>query len=334
MKLVNDCWIGANADSGDNGWARATYHSGNMYHYRLAETQRYVDYTRGWAEAHHYGLIDGTSTRVADNQCAGQAYTDLYELAGGDSKVAGIRASLQNMVDSDGRDDWWWCDALHMAMPAFAAMGAHFGGGFTQTMYELYDDAKTRARDLHGNPTGLYNRDLSLWHRDNNYLPGAPKGSSPNGKPVTWSRGNGWVLAAHAKVLAALPADDPHRAEYQSTLKDMSAAIAAVQRDDGLWSTNLSDPDDNGGPESSGTVFFVFGMAYGISAGLLDPATYLPVVARGWNGLVATSVNDDGVLGYVQEVGMAPGPVSADHTEDYAVGGMLMAGSAVASLTS
>nr|WP_308042180.1 glycoside hydrolase family 88 protein [Streptomyces sp. 8L] len=89
------------------------------------------------------------------------------------------------------------------------------------------------------------------------------------------------------------------------------------------------------GPETSGTVFFAYGTAYAVASGLVDRATYLPVAARAWNGLVATAVHPDGVLGYVQKVGDRPDssqPVTYDSTADFGVGGFLLAGAELAGL--
>ena len=76
----NDRWIGSHADPGPNDWARATYFSGDMALYRLVREPAYLDYATRWAETHQFGLLGGTTTRNADNQCAGQVYLDLHEL--------------------------------------------------------------------------------------------------------------------------------------------------------------------------------------------------------------------------------------------------------------
>ena len=68
-----------------------------------------------------------------------------------------------------------------------------------------------------------------------------------------------------------------------------------MQRSDGFWNVNLADSAHLPGPETSGTAFFTYGLAYGIRSGL-DRTTYLPVVARAWNGMVATAVRSDGLL--------------------------------------
>jgi rhamnogalacturonyl hydrolase YesR len=330
MRRVADHWISTHSDPGDNEWADATFMSGLMALYRLTTDARYLTYVRGWAQNHGYGLNGGTTTRDADSQCAGQAYFDLYEVAPAAGDLTAIETCLHRMTYTDQvgkNDDWWWDDALHMAMPNFARLGALRGDtGYFTKMHSLYRHTKS----AEGGP-GLFDPATGLWYRDKNFLPGGIL--SPSGKPVVWSRGNGWVAAAHTKVLKALPAGQADGPEYRDTLTRLVTAVAAVQRSDGFWNVNLADPNHFPGPETSGTVFFAYGTAYAISAGLVDRATYLPVAARAWNGLVATAVHADGVLGYVQKVGDRPDssqPVTYDSTADFGVGGFLLAGTELA----
>ncbi|MCX5208441.1 glycoside hydrolase family 88 protein [Kitasatospora sp. NBC_00240] len=79
MTLVNDYWIKGNTNPGTNQWAPATYHCGNMAHYRLTRTQKYLNYTVAWGKQNNHGIDGGTTTRNADSQCAGQVYLDLYQ---------------------------------------------------------------------------------------------------------------------------------------------------------------------------------------------------------------------------------------------------------------
>ena len=334
MQRVNDHWIGANANPGNNQWARATYFCGNMAHYRLTRNSRYLNYAVAWAEQNTYSLAGGAATRNADNHCAGQVYLDLYEELGGTAKIAMTVDSLTRMNNSTKRDDWWWVDALHMAMPTFARVGAlRNDTSFWLTMYQLYHSTKRLQLDRQNRVTGLYSESTPLWYRDNAYALDGPQQFSPSGKPVLWSRGNGWALAAHAKVLKAVPLSNKRGPEFAHTLRSMAGALAGVQRTDGFWNVNLADPAHFGGPETSGTAFFAFGIAYGITAGLLDRATYLPVAARAWNGMVATAVRADGQLGYCQTVDTAPAPVDPNQTADFGVGAFLMAGAEIAALT-
>ncbi|MFJ4923754.1 glycoside hydrolase family 88 protein [Streptomyces sp. NPDC088725] len=334
LRRVADQWIGAHTDPGDNLWANATFFSGLLALQRLTGDTGYLRYARGWAEKHNYGLSGGVTTRHADNHCAGQAYLDLYEAEPDEQKLTAIEDSLHRMTYTDQparNDDWWWDDALHMAMPPFARIGAlREDPAYWDKLYRLY----THTKHTEGGP-GLYDAGTGLWYRDANFLPGAIV--SPGGKPVFWSRGNGWVTAGHTKTLKALPGSERHVAEYRDTLVQLLKAAAEVQRADGFWNVNLGDAAHLPGPETSGTVFFTYGLAYAIGAGLIGGAEYLPVAARAWNGLVASAVHPDGALGYVQKVGDRPEssqPVTYDSTADFGVGGFLLAGTELATLVS
>jgi hypothetical protein len=60
----------------------------------------------------------------------------------------------------------------------------------------------------------------------------------------------------------------------------------------------------------------------------LDRATYEPIIFKAWTALTEC-VTDEGLLGYVQPVGAAPGDSYADKTEVYGVGAFLAAGTEV-----
>jgi rhamnogalacturonyl hydrolase YesR len=335
LRRVADQWIGAHTDPGDNGWANATFFSGLLALQRLTGSPRYLAYARNWAEKHAYGLNGGVTTRHADNHNAGQAYLDLYEIEPEESKISAIEESLHRMVytdQPDKNDDWWWDDALHMAMPPFARIGALRGDPqYWQKLYALYDHTKR----VEGGP-GLYDDATGLWYRDKRFLPGLPGAIlSPAGKPVVWSRGNGWVAGGHAKTLKALPPGERHTGEYRDTLVRLVTAVAGIQRTDGFWNVNLADATHLPGPETSGTSFFLYGTSYAIRAGLVDRRAYVPVAARAWNGLVTTAVHPDGFLGYVQNVGDRPEssqPVTYDSTANFGVGAFLLAGTELARL--
>lgn len=232
------------------------------------------------------------------------------------------------MVNSTGNTDWWWIDALNMAMPSFANLGVLSGDpAYWSKMYDLYRYTKK----VDGGP-GLYQTTDRLWFRDASYLPPV---EGPDGKNIYWSRGNGWVFAAHAKVLDVLPTADPHYQEYLTTFTNMAKALVSRQRSDGFWNVDLQDPLDYPGPETSGTSLFVFGMAWGLNHKVLDSATYLPVVVTAWDGMLQTAVQPSGFLGYVQGVGANPSssqPVTVTSTANFGVGAFLLAGAEVAKL--
>jgi unsaturated rhamnogalacturonyl hydrolase len=339
MTLANDYFMAKWPDPGlpivtdktrpANIWTRATYSEGLMALYQIDPNAYYYDYLVQWGEAHSWAPAYGrTNDRVADDQCCGQTYIDLYLIDPQPERIAKIKTCIDRMVNSSKCDDWWWIDALHMAMPVFARLGVVYNDArYFQKMYDLYSYTKHTEGDH-----GLYNPEDHLWWRDDTF---DPPYASPNGEDCYWSRGNGWVLAALTRVLDVIPEDAVGRDDYLQTFTDMAHALVPIQRADGFWNVSLHDPNEYGGPELSGTAMFTYGMAWGIRKGILDEETFLPVVANAWNGMVTISLHPDGFLGYVQGTGKEPKssqPVTYDSVpnfEDFGLGAFLLAGSEV-----
>ncbi len=167
----------------------------------------------------------------------------------------------------------------------------------------------------------LFDPERGLWYRDQ-----TAKNRTGANTPEFWGRGNGWVIAACARVLEQLPPADPRRAEFVSMLQTMAAALLPLQGEDGFWRSNLLFPAHHPNPETSCTAFFTYALAYGINEGLLDSATYTPVVERAWQGMTTLALNSAGRLGYVQAIGAAPAPNNAEGQQDYGYGAFLLAG--------
>lgn len=311
-----------------NIWTRAVYYEGLMALYDIEANPQYYDYAVRWGEAHHWGLQGGPQTRSADNQCAGQTYIDLYQFDRRPERLHDIKQDIDSIVAGPRDDDWWWIDAIQMAMPVYAKLGVLTGDPkYWEKAHALFAYAETKQGGH-----GLYNPVEHLWWRDKTFL---PPYKEPNGQNCYWSRGNGWVFAALARVLDVLPKDAPYRGEYEQMLRDMAGALAAVQRPDGFWNCSLHDPAHFGGKEASGTALFTYGMAWGIRHGVLPAKTYLPVVARAWHGLATEALHPDGFLGYVQGTGKEPKdsqPTTYDKKpdfDDFGLGCFLLAGTEV-----
>jgi unsaturated rhamnogalacturonyl hydrolase len=213
-------------------------------------------------------------------------------------------------------------------MPVFAKLGTVYQDTtYFDRMYDMYMHTKTVEGD-----SGLYNSVDHLWWRDASFT---PPHTSPNGEDTYWSRGNGWVLAALARVLDVMPEDVPNRDEYIKTFKEMAEALVAVQREDGFWNVSLHDSTEYGGKETSGTAFFTFGLAWGVNNGLLTDSVYKNAAIKGWEGMVNYALHENGFLGYVQSTGKQPSdgqPVTYDKApnfEDYGLGAFLLAGSEI-----
>jgi rhamnogalacturonyl hydrolase YesR len=310
-----------------NIWTRGTYYEGLMALYKLNPDPAYLNYAVTWGEFHKWGLRNGITTRNGDDQCCGQTYIDLYLLdPSKEERIRDIKACIDNMIATDKIDDWSWIDLVHMSMPVFARLGHIYKDNkYFDRAYEMFMFTKTK----HGT-SGLYNTTEHLWYRDKDFV---PPYKEPNGEDCYWSRGNGWVLASLVRTMEFLPEGNTYKNEFLNTYTEMVDALVACQRKDGFWNVSLHDESDFGGKEVTGTAMFVYGVAWGINNGLLDKEKYLPVVEKGWRGLVLECVHPDGFLGYVQGTGKQPSdsqPVGYDHIpnfEDFGLGCFLLAGS-------
>ncbi len=65
-------------------------------------------------------MRNGNTTRNADDHCCGQTYIDLYNICPSDpNMIRNIKASIDMVVNTPEVNDWWWIDAVQMAMPIF-----------------------------------------------------------------------------------------------------------------------------------------------------------------------------------------------------------------------
>lgn len=322
--------IVTNKSRPSNLWTRAVYYEGLMQLYDLTKDSRLYNYAVDWGKSHNWQptYTGTTATRIADNQCCGQTYVELYQIDPQDERIATIKKSLDLMVGTAKSDDWWWIDAIQMAMPLFAKFGKLTSDtAYYKKMYDLYCFPRYKSKGA-----GLYNSSYSLWYRDSTFL---PPNKTANNLPIYWSRGNGWVFCALARVLETIPQNETHRNEYLDMFRSMAAKLIKIQRSDGFWNCNLGDPEDYGGKETSGTALFVYGIAWGINHGILDSAQYMPSVIKGWNGMVNDALHPTGALGYVQSSGSKPAdgqPLSYDKMpdfDDFGLGAFLLAGKEV-----
>ena len=104
------------------------------------------------------------------------------------------------------------------------------------------------------------------------------------GRKLFWARGNGWVFAGLARMIPLLPKGSPDRVRMETLFREMAARLVAIQKPDGYWAPSLLAPE-NSPPETSGTGFFTYGLAWGVKAGLLDRASYEPAARKGWAAL-------------------------------------------------
>ncbi|OAM90430.1 glycoside hydrolase family 88 protein [Termitidicoccus mucosus] len=313
-------------------WINGAFYTGLMATAETSPSPRFREALIKIGETNQWKI--GRRTYHADDHCVAQAYLELYLSDKNPKQHADwIKTTrerfdyiLKNPKTADtlafdkkrrgNGDRWSWCDSLFMAPPAWIRLWKATGD---QRYLDFMLSEWQATSDF------LYDKDDHLFFRDSTFFP--PRLES-NGKKIFWSRGNGWVLAGLARVMQYLPKDHPARPRFEKQFREMSAKIITCQQPDGFWRASLLDPEKYPNKESSGTGFFVYGLAWGINNGLLDAATYKPAVLKGWAALMSCQQADGKITG-VQQVGSSPTAHADNNSEPYGVGAFLLAGSEV-----
>ena len=311
---VNNYWQTNNKPEVRAFWDNAAYHTGNMEVYKKLKDQKMLDYSIRWAEHNDWtGATEANPAKwkykpygegkdhvlFGDWQICFQTYIDLYNIEAAKGNAAASEYMVKRAKEvmhfeaySEPTDYWWWSDALYMVMPVMTKMYKLTGD--TKYLDKLYDNLLTTDEIMLDKETNLY-------FRDGKYV--YPKHKSANGKKDFWARGDGWVLAGLAKV------------------------VAEIQQPEGYWTRSMMDPEHAPGPETSGTAFFTYGMLWGVNNGYLDKKEYKKVIDRAWTYLTETAVQPDGKVGYVQPIGerAIPGQtVDANSQANFGVGAVLL----------
>lgn len=305
-------------------WIQAAFFIGLERWSRDKGGSGYRDALRRHAERNDWRI--GDRYWHADDQAIAQLYLALEN-----PRIDAAHAAFDRVLADDPRDGlsfeadpsgraegacqrrWCWCDALFMAPPAWAAMSRVTG----DPRYADYALAEYEAvREV------LLDPEFSLFYRDSRFF----DRRTPHGNKVFWSRGNGWVFAGLPLLLEQLPGDHAARPRLLELFVAMAGRFRAIQADSGLWAPSLLDFAHDPQPETSGSGFIAFGLQWGVNRGVLEAEVYQPVIERAWSAL-AGAVDDDGRLGWVQQVGNAPDEVRREDTQFYGAGAFLLAAS-------
>jgi rhamnogalacturonyl hydrolase YesR len=313
----------------DLTWHMAALYVGYDEFRKVAEQpEKYSDFLKMVAERNDWKLH--RLPYHADFQAVGQVWLSLYEdfkdpkmlqptrerfdwiLA--NPKTGSLEYSGYGKKNTTAwLDRWGWCDALFMAPPVWARLAKITG---EEKYLDFMDQEYHLTYDV------LWDKEEHFFYRDTRFF----DQREDNGAKIFWSRGNGWVFGGLALMIPDLPKNWEGREFYLDLYQEMAEALRKTQRPDGTWSMGLlGSLESYPSKETTGTSFFTFGLAWGINNGLLDRATYEPLVFNAWQALEAC-VTPAGMLGFVQPVGAAPGETIADKTEVYAIGAFLAAG--------
>jgi len=305
----------------DRNWIRATYYTGLMAFYQVTNDSIVLNQMMAWGQKH--GWKTGSEWIYPANRLTcSQTWIQLYQLDQKPYMIENTRAFMDKRIERNEHAfdaGWDYVDALYVGAPAYFKMSEITG----DSKYKIYADRIFRevTDQLYDTTYHLYFRDLK-----------AKLTTSENGKPEFWSRGNGWAFAAITKILTILPESDPMTDYYKKFYFQMAESLAQSQGKDGFWRSSLLDPDDYPDPESSGTAFFTYGLAWGINTGILERESYLPVLIKSWDALYH-AVDENGKVCRGQDVARAPGNVSKSDSREFVSGAFLLAASEVYKLS-
>ncbi len=295
------------------GWMNAVLYIGITEAGKAFGDERYWQAAIDWAEFNNWKI--GKRQIHADDQASAQVYLELYRRYRKEHMIADARKATESLlaINLRGRELWYWCDALFMSPPVLAKLSTTTGkAGYFWFLNNKFWDVYAYLYDPHE----------YLFFRDKQYFGVLDQ----NGNKVFWSRGNGWVLAGLVAILRELPESNERYNDYLNLYRKMISKIVYLQGNDGLWRTNLLSPDIYPNPETSGSGFYCYAIAWGINSGVLREEKYNAALNKGWEGLTSR-ITADGKLGWAQGVAQRPGPVSKDNSEIYATGAFLMAAS-------
>ncbi|MBU2883526.1 glycoside hydrolase family 88 protein [Psychrosphaera sp. B3R10] len=313
-------WIQAAFYIGLTEWVEVTDNNVLLSHIEtMAKEQNYaLRLSRGkHADDHAIGQTYLWLTERTNNKFAFEPTKQLFDqiLANPSTVTLEMDSSKKRPKAYEGacQDRWCWADALFMAPRTWIKLGNITG----EDRYINFAD-----KEFWATVNYLFSEKHGLYFRDSRYF----DQKSDNGKPVFWSRGNGWVFAALPLIIDDLPKDHPSRVRYIELFKKNAAGLQKIQNPNGYWSASLLDPNKVKTPEVSGTGFITYGLAWGVNNGILTDDSYKQSVIKGWNALV-NSVQNNGRVNWVQQVGKSPDPLKKTDTQLYGAGAVLLAAS-------
>ncbi len=311
-------------------WLIGTFFSSFIAAYKVTDDKWYLDQAYEWGKRSEWDIKKPLN---ADDVCPGQTYLDLYFIKNDksiyktlDKKLSPflekkevapelLHSYLKKPVEITGRNIWSWCDALYMAPPVYARMGKATGN---KQYFEMMDRLYWDSVDF------LYSQEDMLFHRNSKVRTESER--TPSGKKVFWSRGNGWVIGGLARMIEFLPKEDGMQERYIKLFQDLAYSLAEYQLEDGMWRSCVNDPSWYPMKETSGSAFFVYAIAKGVNEGWLPREYFMPILLKGWSGLMGC-VTPEGKVGYSQIVAGSPYETRPHDSKNYTTGAFILAAS-------
>jgi rhamnogalacturonyl hydrolase YesR len=308
----------------DRNWERATWFTGVMEDWIATHDQSFFNQALNWGNQNKWQV--GTEKLGANRLFCAETWTELYLVQHVPGMIAPTEKALE-AADSNspaGAARWYLdgdkpsVDSLYGAAVLAMLNRATGKNRYLAIMRAFFDDVSGT----------LWDKDSGLYYRDPTYI----GKRTARGRKIFSSRGNGLAFAGIVRMIEYVPQNNPERRKLVSIYKRMATELIKRQSPDGFWRANLDDPDDVPNPESSGTGFFCFGLAWGINQHMLRQKTYLPAVKSAYVAL-ARAVGPDGRVGLGQQVDAQPNPANQQSTHEYVTGTFLLASGEVYKLS-
>ena len=191
MQRVADWQLANPSKHKTTDWTQGAGYAGFMALAGISGDTKYRDAMLAMAETNDWQL--GPRKYMADDQCVGQTYAELYFLYRDPKMIGPMRERFDWILANPpavpslvikqphGTDLWSWCDSLFMAPPAWMRL-------YAATDDERYMNYAVtnwwRTTDF------LYDTNEHLFFRDSTYF----NKREANGQKGFWSRGSGWVM--------------------------------------------------------------------------------------------------------------------------------------------
>ncbi|WP_193315987.1 DUF2264 domain-containing protein [Flavicella marina] len=318
-----DSYSGRKKPHHERDWTNGALYVGMVKYAKLAKDDRYWKLMRSIGENHNWELH--WRKYMADDHTVGQMYLELFRKYQDSSMIHGTQKRFDFIIDHPSKqpitlenykhlERWTWCDALFMAPPIWAKLSKITGDKkYSDWMLTEYEATKEH----------LFDNEEHLFFRDDSFIE-----KRDHGNKIFWSRGNGWVFGGLTLLMDEYNPGSKEYAYFKDIYLKMAEKLIQIQTPEGHWAMSLLNQDFYKTPETSGTAFFTFGLAWGVNNGLLSKEKYQPHIEKAWNCLTS-HITKEGMLGYVQPIGAGPDKSFKDQTEVYGSGAFLAAGSEV-----
>jgi rhamnogalacturonyl hydrolase YesR len=257
-------------------WTNGALYVGMVKWAAMADDDTYYNWLKAIGENHEWTL----HRRIyhADDHTVGQLYAELYRKYKDERMIAPTKEQFNFIMLHPAQtalhwntpyhqDRWNWCDALFMSPPVWAKLynitGEEKYLHFMMSEYKATTDF-------------LFDKEESLYYRDESFM-----GKLDHGTKVFWSRGNGWVFAGLANIMNELNSQSEEYHYFLEIYKKMAKKLIKIQTLEGHWAMSLLGQEFYPTPETSGSSFYIYGLAWGINKGILNKVTYGPTVKKG-----------------------------------------------------